>query len=509
MKRKNCLRSFLLLALLACLTVSAFASADSSAQQAADALYSLNLFKGTGTDASGKPIYSLDVQPSREVAVTMLVRLLGKEAEACSQSWQTPFTDVSEWALPYVGYAYTNGLTNGTSPTTFSGSANVNATQYLTLVLRSLGYSSDTDFKWDAAWELSDQLGITYGQYANAAASFDRGDIATISYHALAVPLKGTETPLLSSLYAAGVVPTDQLPAISEVNVPTTPVLTKTPLNLASVPAYSGSAYVILNGGIPDFSSSEIIAAPFELYSGLDTLGRCGTAYANISTGTIPISPRENIGSIQPTGWQTQRYDDLITGKYLYNRCHLIAYELGGENANANNLITGTRYMNLAMVEFENAVAAYVKKTENHVLYRATPVFEGMNLLASGVELEAYSVEDNGKGICWHVFFYNVQPGVSIDYRTGESSLVEVTVPFDITQNTGKTETGSGTTKSGVDSFESAENLNYVLNTNTMRFHYPSCGSVKTIKPYNRADYVGDRETLIERGFIPCGNCHP
>lgn len=509
MKNKAISILLLLSVLFSCLTLP-ISAADSSAQQAADALYSLNLFKGTGTDATGKPIYSLDVQPSREVAVTMLVRLLGKEAEACSQSWQTPFTDISEWAKPYVGYAYTNGLTNGTSPTTFSGAANVNATQYLTLVLRSLGYSSDTDFKWDAAWELSDQLGITYGQYANAAAPFDRGDIATISYHALAVPLKGTKTPLLSSLYAAGVVPTDQLPVLSEVIVPATPVFTKTPLNLANVPAYSGSAYVTLNGGIPDFSSSEITTAPFELYSGLDTIGRCGTAYANVSTDTIPISPRESIGSVKPTGWQTQRYDDLIADKYLYNRCHLIAYELGGENANANNLITGTRYMNLAMVEYENAVAAYVKKTGNHVLYRVTPVFEGTNLLASGVELEAYSVEDNGSGICWHVFFYNVQPGVSIDYRTGESSLVEVTPPADTTQNTGKIETGSGTARSlTTTSFESVENPDYVLNTNTMKFHFPRCSSVGTIKPEHRIDYGGDRETLIEHGFAPCGRCHP
>ena len=163
----------------------------------------------------------------------------------------------------------------------------------------------------------------------------------------------------------------------------------------------------------------------FESYSELDSLGRCGVAYACASTDTMPTEERGTIGQIKPTGWHTVKYD-CVDGKYLYNRCHLIGYQLTGENANTKNLITGTRYLNVeGMLPFENMVAEYVEETGNHVMYRVTPHFEGTNLLASGVQMEAYSVEDDGEGVCFNVYVYNAQPGITIDYKNGDSRLTE------------------------------------------------------------------------------------
>lgn len=196
-------------------------------------------------------------------------------------------------------------------------------------------------------------------------------------------------------------------------------------VSLEEIPEYSGEPYVLLNDNQPDFSEADLTEEAFEIYSELDSLGRCGTAYANICMEIMPTEKREGIGQIKPSGWHTVKYEN-VDGKYLYNRCHLIGYQLAGENANEKNLITGTRYMNVeGMLPFENMVADYVKETNNHVLYRVTPVFEGDNLLASGVQLEAMSVEDRGAGILFHVYVYNVQPGITIDYLTGESRLAE------------------------------------------------------------------------------------
>lgn len=186
---------------------------------------------------------------------------------------------------------------------------------------------------------------------------------------------------------------------------------------------YEESPYIVLQENMPDFTEEEKECRdPFEWYSPLDGLGRCGTAYANICPELMPTEERGEIGRIHPTGWHTIKYPDLIAERYLYNRCHLIAFCLAGENDNEKNLITGTRYMNTeGMLPWEEQVARYVDETGNHVLYRVTPVFEGENLLASGVEMEGWSVEDQGEGICFHVFCYNVQPGIVIDYATGES----------------------------------------------------------------------------------------
>lgn len=195
----------------------------------------------------------------------------------------------------------------------------------------------------------------------------------------------------------------------------------KNSISMGEVSAYSGKPYVKIDGNEPGFTEKDITKKSFEQYSELDSLGRCGVAYANIGQDLMPTEERSGIGKVKPSGWHTVKYD-IVDGKYLYNRCHLIGYQLTAENANEKNLITGTRYMNVdGMLPFENMVADYVKETGNHVLYRVTPIFEGKDLLAKGVQMEAYSVEDEGDGICFNVFVYNVQPGIHIDYATGES----------------------------------------------------------------------------------------
>ena len=190
-------------------------------------------------------------------------------------------------------------------------------------------------------------------------------------------------------------------------------------ISIEDIPEYSGQIYVTINDNMPYFEESEYTTEAFEEYSELDNLGRCGVAYANICKEILPTEERGDISDVKPTGWVQAKYE----GEYLYNRCHLIGHQLAGEDANELNLITGTRYFNVSgMLPFEDQVAEYIEKNiDNHVLYRVTPVFEGDNLLATGVEIEAYSVEDNGLGVCFNVFVYNVQPGINIDYKTGES----------------------------------------------------------------------------------------
>lgn len=249
-----------------------------------------------------------------------------------------------------------------------------------------------------------------------------------------------------------------------------------------SLPSYSGNAYEAVNNNTPYFTEKELTARSFERYSPLDLLGRCGTATACIGVDIMPTEERGNIGQVKPSGWHTVKYD-FVDGKYLYNRCHLIGYQLAGENANERNLITGTRYMNVqGMLPFENMVADYVKETENHVLYRVTPIYDGNNLLASGVIMEAYSVEDDGDGICFNVYVFNVQPGVDIDHTTGESKLSE--------------------------SF-SSDIADFVLNKSSKKFHLPSCSSVSDIKEKNREYYTGSRRLLILQGYNPCKACNP
>lgn len=193
--------------------------------------------------------------------------------------------------------------------------------------------------------------------------------------------------------------------------------------SIEQIPTYEGKNYVVINDNKPLFKEEDEETSSFEFYSELDNLGRCGAAFALVGKETMPNEERGSIGMIKPSGWHTIKYEG-IDGKYLYNRCHLIGFQLTGENANEKNLITCTRQMNTkGMLPFENEVAEYVRKTNNHVLYRVTPYFEGNNLLAKGVSIEAYSVEDKGIGVQFHVFVYNVQDKIEIDYLTGESKL--------------------------------------------------------------------------------------
>lgn len=195
--------------------------------------------------------------------------------------------------------------------------------------------------------------------------------------------------------------------------------------DMSNIPQYSGNSYVVLNDNKPNFTDEDYLKGSFEEYSELDALGRCGVAYANVSVDAMPTEERESIGQIKPSGWHTVKYD-IVSGKYLYNRCHLIGYQLTGENANPKNLITCTRSMNTeGMLEFENKVADYVKETNNHVLYRVTPIFEGKNLVASGVQIEASSVEDKCEDVCFNVYVYNVQDGIEINYSNGDSHLID------------------------------------------------------------------------------------
>ena len=202
-------------------------------------------------------------------------------------------------------------------------------------------------------------------------------------------------------------------------------------VTLDTLPDYDGIPYVELDDNQPSFTEREKAGATsWESYAELDLLGRCGPAMACIGQDLMPTEERGSIGMVKPSGWHTVRYDDVVDGKYLYNRCHLIAYQLSGENANEQNLITGTRYLNVVgMLPFEDLTADYVKERGNHVLYRVTPVFKGLELVARGVQMAAWCVEDNGAGICFNVYCYNVQPGVEIDYSTGESRLAEEEVP--------------------------------------------------------------------------------
>ena len=251
---------------------------------------------------------------------------------------------------------------------------------------------------------------------------------------------------------------------------------------------YAGEAYAVIDGNIPSFDESELTTEPFETYAELDALGRCGTAYANICPELMPMEERSSIGQVKPSGWQTVRYDGVVDGNYLYNRCHLIGYQLAGENANEQNLITGTRYMNVeGMLPFENLVADYVEETGNHVLYRVTPDFEGMELVARGVQMEALSVEDNGEGVCFNVYVYNVQPGVVIDYATGESWLE-----------------GEEPNEGG-----EVEGFTYIINTSSGKFHDPGCSGVSSMSEKNKETYTGSREDLIAMGYEPCGQCQP
>lgn len=273
---------------------------------------------------------------------------------------------------------------------------------------------------------------------------------------------------------------------------------------IEEVPEYDGVPYVEINDNEPEFTEAELTTESYEEYSELDPLGRCGTAEACIGEDLMPDEEREDISEVEPTGWENREYD-IVDGGYVYNRCHLIGFQLSGENANEENLITGTRYMNTeGMLPFENMVAEYVQETDNHVMYRVTPVFEGDDLVASGVQMEAESVEDGGAGICFNIYVYNVQPEIIIDYSTGANWA-------DTDSGNEKTADISAADDSDAENGEDQEpkEQTYILNKNTKKFHKPECSSVDDIKAENKSGFTGTREELIEDGFDPCGKCRP
>ena len=254
--------------------------------------------------------------------------------------------------------------------------------------------------------------------------------------------------------------------------------------DLSNLPQYSGSPFVVINDNNPSFTEKELTTNPYEYYSPLDSLGRCGVTVASCGKELMPVDDRGSISSVYPSGWE-QAYYSFVDGEYLYNRCHLIGWQLTGENANKQNLVTGTRYLNVeGMLPFENMVADYIKETSNHVAYRVTPIFVGNELVCRGIQIEAYSIEDNGDGICFNVYCYNVQPGVEIDYATGESQLAK--------DSGNQNSQNEGT---------------YILNTNSKKIHLPTCSSVSSISSKNKKEYKGTLQELLDDGYTCCGSC--
>lgn len=310
-----------------------------------------------------------------------------------------------------------------------------------------------------------------------------------------------------------------------------------------AIPAYAGIDVIELNNNIPDFTDIEKAYAPFEFYGDLDELGRCTVAFALAGPETMPTEKRGDIREVYPSGWE-QAFYDFVDQEALYNRTHLIGYMLTAENANERNLITGTRHMNAeVMLPYEEAVANYIDETGNHVLYRVTPYFVGDELVARGIQMEAFSVEDDGSGICFNIFCYNVEPGVEIDYATGDSWLADErdasrspetstsdsknaetsnasrsNVSRDTGKSNGRTSSAQSQDESAASKQSAAKskptttdevNTTYILNTNTGKFHKLDCSSVSDITPDNLQDYEGSREALLAEGYSPCGSCKP
>ena len=256
--------------------------------------------------------------------------------------------------------------------------------------------------------------------------------------------------------------------------------------SVSEVEPYTVYPYTVINNNVPEFEKTDYTKS-FEKYGELDSLGRCTSCIANIGTDIMPTEERGAIGSVKPTGWQVAKYSN-VDGRYLYNRCHLIGYQLSAENANPNNLITGTRYLNIeGMLPFESKVATYVKTTSNHVLYRVTPIFKDNELVARGVQMEAYSIEDDGEGVEFNVYCYNVQPDIEIDYKTGNSKYLG----------------------NEAETIDNGEKQKYIVNISTKKFHKEDCPSAKKIKSENKKAYTGYKENLVKNGYSPCSQCNP
>ena len=442
----------------------------------------------TGTTAT---TFSPSAACTRGQVVTFLWRAQGQPAPTNSTN---RFRDVSteSYCHDAVLWAVELGITKGTSDTAFSPQATCTRAQALTFLWRAEGEPAangtsflaasydGSDYQNAVAW--ADTCGMLSGmdEAFDATANCPRSDIVTYLYRFSAAD--GTPQPAVTRLDTA--VPSG--------------------FRYSDVPAYSGRPFVQMNGNTPYFSVRYLTTTSYEAYSSFDSLGRCGTAVACVGPDLMPTEPRGEIGMVKPSGWHTVKYD-CVDGKYLYNRCHLLGYQLTGENANTQNLITGTRYLNVeGMLPFEDLIAEYVEDTGNHVLYRVTPVFAGNNLLASGVLMEGMSCEDQGASVKFCVFCYNVQPGVTIDYATGDSYEDGTFCGEDPSEGTTAGDGSDGTVPD-----RDVTGTHYVLNTNTHKFHDPSCSAVEKISAKNRREYTGTREALIAAGYDPCKICNP
>lgn len=321
--------------------------------------------------------------------------------------------------------------------------------------------------------------------------------IATIFTGCASTDLSGTEgTGYAAGAEVAGEDSSGALDSKDKVDGPQEDLVNNNSyVSLDAIPAYDGRAYVAVNNNEPFFTDSDMTTTAFENYSDLDSLGRCGVAYANICKDIMPTEERGKIGMIKPSGWHTVKYD-VIKDRYLYNRCHLIGYQLAGENANSKNLITGTRYLNVeGMLPFENLVADYVNNTGNHVLYRVTPMFSGSNLVANGVLIEAKSVEDNGGGILFNVYCYNVQPGVGINYENGDSWL-------DGTTGSASSGSDSSAAENSVADSSNSETMVHITATGK-KYHRAGCRTLK------KSDTEVTLDEAKSMGLSPCGICNP
>ncbi|GEM_PF-1464401 len=417
------------------------------------------------TSGTSQTNFSPSATCTRGQVVTFLWRSQGQPEPT---SLKNNFRDVSisDYFYKPVLWAVENGITKGTSDTTFSPNGTCTRAQVLTFLWRAEGEPSfstasllaekyvNTYYFNAVSWADENKMLSDMGSTAfDATVNCPRSDIVTYLYRFSASPAYSKLTPTTYSWF-----------------------------NPSTVPTYSGSAFVKMNGNTPYFSLNNLTTTSYEMYGALDFLGRCTTCVACVGKDLMPTEARESISSIRPTGWQSVKYDN-VEGGYLYNRSHLIGFQLTGENANINNLITGTRYFNINMLDYEDLIADYVDDYNAHILYRVTPVFEGNNLVAKGVLMEGISVEDQGKSVKFCVFMYNVQPGITIDYATGKSQL---------TQNKPTTQTKK-----------------YILNTNTHKFHLPSCSSVSTIKTEHRKEITATRDEVIAIGYESCKRCNP
>ena len=302
--------------------------------------------------------------------------------------------------------------------------------------------------------------------------------------------------------------------------------------DVRKIEAYHGIPFVLLNDNVPEFKKRELVTLAYQKFSPLDRLGRTGMGIACLGSETIPTDTRGQIGNVRPSGWHTVRYDDLIEDRYLYNRCHVIGYQLGGDNATPENLFTGTRYLNSnTMLFFENMVASYIRNNKSaHVMYRVTPVYKGNDLVASGVQMEAYSVEDHGKGVKFNVYLYNIQPGVIIDYSNGNSKrdpnpealeVMSCASAYDMLTSSDRIILRLEPFEDRPRSADASRNITeekkrdkrsratYIINTNTNKYHNPDCLSITDIKDKNKKEFWGTREEAISEGYTPCKRCNP